>query len=355
LLHTTYTTPRLPGSFDAVQNLRRYTGESRAKTLQYLASQDAYTLHKQRRRRFPRRKTYSKGIGDLYQIDLADVSNISRYNDSYRYLLTCIDVFSKKAWAIPLLDKSGRHVTEAFEKILANGGKCNMLQSDKGSEFLNSTFQRMLERHDIHFYTSENEDVKAAVVERFNRTLKSKMYRYFTFKSTWRYVDVLQDLVDSYNATRHRSIGMSPNEVNADNEELVRSRLYPSKSSKKLRWRYNVGDTVRIATTRHSPFEKGYTAKWTRELFKVASRQPTVPVTYTLSDLLEEPIKGKFYEPELQKVARNVDDEQHFAIDKILKTRRDADGKIRYYVSWVGYPSKFNSWVHDVISIDERK
>jgi len=162
-----------------------------------------------------------------------------------------------------------------------------MLQSDKGAEFLNSTFQQMLKRHNIHFYTSENENIKASVAERFNRTLKTKMYRYFTFKNTWRYVDVLQALIDSYDATHHRSSGMSPNEVNANSEELVLSRQYPAKSARKLCWRYNVGDTVRIVATRPLPFAKGYTAKWTRERFKITSRQPTVPVTYTVSDLMD--------------------------------------------------------------------
>jgi len=97
-------------------------------------------------------------------------------------------------------------VTEAFEKILDSGGDCRMLQTDKGSEFVNSSFQQMLKRHNIHFYTSENENIKAAVVERFNRTRKTKMYRYFTFKNTWRYINILQDQVDSYNATRHRYV-----------------------------------------------------------------------------------------------------------------------------------------------------
>jgi len=68
-----------------------------------------------------------------------------------------------------------------------------MLQSDKGTEFFNSTFQQMLRRHGIHFYTSENENIKASVVERFNRTLKTKMYRYFTFENTRRYTDVLHN------------------------------------------------------------------------------------------------------------------------------------------------------------------
>ena len=156
-LHIAYTTRNAPGSFTAVENLKRYTGKSYNRVQRYLSKQDAYTLHKQRRIRFPRRKTYSKGIGDLYQADLVDLTNISRYNDSYRYLLTCIDVFSKKAWVVPLVSKSARHVTEAFEKVLASGDKCNMLQTDKGTEFVNGTFQSMLKRRGIHFYTSENE------------------------------------------------------------------------------------------------------------------------------------------------------------------------------------------------------
>ena len=120
----------------------------------FLSGRDAYTLHKPRRIRFRRRKTYSKSIADLYQIDLADLSNISSYNDGARYLLlTCIDVFSKKAWAIPVRTKTGREVANAFEKILVDG-TTNMVQSDKGTEFLNSTFQGMLKRRGIKYYTN---------------------------------------------------------------------------------------------------------------------------------------------------------------------------------------------------------
>ena len=89
-LHTAYTTPSAPGSFGGARNLKRYADKKRRKTEQYLSQLDAYTLHKQQRKRFPRRKTLSKRIDDLYQADLVDLSNLSRYNDSHRYLLTCI-------------------------------------------------------------------------------------------------------------------------------------------------------------------------------------------------------------------------------------------------------------------------
>jgi len=267
------------------------------------------TLHKPRRLRFPRRKTYSKGIGNLYQIDLVDVSNLSPHNDGMRYLLTCIDVFSKRAWAVPVRKKSGRNVANAFEPSVAER-KCNMVQSDKGTEFLNSTFQSMLQRHDIKFYTSENEDLKAAVVERFNRTLKT-MFPYFTHANTRRYVDVLDDLLHSYNNTYHRSIGMSPSEVDRDNEDQVRAQLYPKKP-KSYKWKYDVGDRVRI-TIQRRPFRKSYLGDWSEEIFEISSRLPTSPVTYELRDLGGEHIKGKFYEPEIQKVLKS--DGEYFDVE----------------------------------------
>lgn len=335
---------RLPGSFGGVKNLRRYTGRSYRETKKFLAKQDWYTLHRGRRIRFPRRKTYSKGIADLFQIDLVDVSSLAAFNDGMRYLLTCIDVFTKRAWAVSVRTKSGKNVSEAFEKILAEQ-KCNMVQSDKGSEFLNSTFQSLLQRHGIKFYTSENEDLKASVVERFNRTLKTKMYRYFTYKNTRRFVDVLDDLLHSYNNTHHRSIGMAPVEVNADNENEVRARLYPPKP-KSYKWKYDVGDRVRI-TMQRRPFHKGYLGEWSQEIFEIASRLPTTPVTYELRDLAGEAIKGRFYEPEIQKVLKS--DNETFDVDRILKTRKRG-GKIQYLVSWKGYPSKFDSWVYELVT-----
>ena len=343
-LDAVYTDPRAPGSFSGVRNLQRYGVRSEREVKKFLSGRDAYTLHKPRRIRFLRRKTYSKGIADLYQIDLVDVSSLSAFNNGMRYLLNCIDVFSQRAWSIPLRTKSGREVTEAFEKIV-DDRKCNMLQSDKGTEFLNSTFQTMLRRHNIHFYTSENEDLKASVVERFKRTLKTKMYRYFTHANTRRYVNILDDLLHSYNNTYHRSIGMTPAEVGPHNEEELRGRLYPVKP-KSYKWRYDIGDRVRIATQK-TPFRKGYLGDWSEEIFEIASRLATIPVTYELRDLGGELIKGRFYEPEVQKVLKS--DVEHFDIDKILKTRKRG-GKIQYLVSWKGYPSKFNSWVDEVVS-----
>jgi len=138
-LNAVYTRPRAPGSFGNVSTLRRYGGGTKREVKKFLGCVDAYTLNKSRRIRFPRRKTFSKGIADMYQINLADVSNFSLFNDGMRYLLTCIDVFSKRGWAVAIRTKFAGDATQAFERIIATRPP-NMVQSDKGTEFLNSTF-----------------------------------------------------------------------------------------------------------------------------------------------------------------------------------------------------------------------
>ena len=150
------------------------------------------------------------------------VSSLSKYNENFKFLLTCIDVLSKYAWVVPLKNKSGKTITDASWKIIIQRRPIH-LQTDKGSEFKNKLFQSFLEDSKIKFYTSENHEIKAAVVEPFNRTLKYKMYRYFTYKGTRRYVDVLADLVHSYNHTFHTSIKMAPVKVTVQNESEVGS------------------------------------------------------------------------------------------------------------------------------------
>jgi uncharacterized membrane protein YheB (UPF0754 family) len=118
--------------------------------------------------------------------------------------LTAIDVFSKKGWASELKNKEKLNVKNAFEKFLVSR-KPKKIQSDKGSEFYNSVFQKLLKDNNIRMYSTDS-DLKASVVERFNRTLKEKMWRYFTFSGTKKWINVLPQLIKSYNNTYHRSI-----------------------------------------------------------------------------------------------------------------------------------------------------
>jgi len=191
----------------------------------------------------------------------------------------------------------------------------------------------------IKFFTSENDDIKASVVERVQRTLKSKIWRHFSRHNTSRYIDVLPDLVESYNNSYHRSIKRTPASVNLDNQEEVWHLLYGAKKGYiKPKIALKAGDTVRISKTRYI-FAKGYTANWTEELFTVSEvRTKTDPVTYRIKDLNGEEIKGSFYEAELQKVQPKT----VFRIEKIIKFDKR---KKRYLIKWYGYDSSFNSWI----------
>ena len=190
----------------------------------WLAEQDVYTLHKPVRRRFPRRKTYSLGIDYLWHADLVDVAHLSEQNDCHRYLLAVIDVFSKYAWIIPLKRKDAKRVSDAFDEIFAGGCKPVKLQTDKGKEFVNAPLQKKLKDEGVQFYVSQNEDINAIVAERFNRTLKTKMWKHCTHRDILRYIDILTDMIASYNDTRHRTIGSAPSSVNSTNEADVRSQ-----------------------------------------------------------------------------------------------------------------------------------
>src|SRR6267154_547462 len=221
-----YFNPGLPGSFGGVNALSK--ASNRKKVKDWLSGQDAYTLHKPVRRKFKRRRTICVGMDHLWQIDLADLSSLAQHNDGFKFLLTCIDCFSRYAWVVPIKSKHATIVTEAFSSLLIDR-RPTYVQSDKGSEFINSTFQSFLKSENIRFYTSENDDIKCALVERFNRTLKTRMWRYFTYSNSLRYIDVLPSLVKSYNETIHSSIKMAPSLVTVHNESKLRKKTVRSK------------------------------------------------------------------------------------------------------------------------------
>ena len=131
-------------------------------------------------------------IDEQWQMDLADMQSMQKFNNGYRYLLVCIDVFSKYAWVIPLKNKTGPSLVDALKKILSSGRKPQKIFTDQGTEFLNRHVQAFMNEENIHLYTTYNE-TKASIVERLIRTLKIGMWRYFTAKKTMRYVDLVPD------------------------------------------------------------------------------------------------------------------------------------------------------------------
>ena len=175
----------------------------------WLFKQEAYTLHKPRRRKFIHRRVYVSGTDEQFQIYVCDMRVISKENDGHNYILTCIDVFSKYSCAIPTKSKRPAEVAEAFLSILSDGGRePKFVQTDEGTEFPGRPFPDMLNQKGIKFFTSKNPDIKCSIVERFNRTLKTRMWKVFTQFRSRRWLDVLPKLVRAYNYSHHRSIHM---------------------------------------------------------------------------------------------------------------------------------------------------
>ena len=244
---------------------------------------------------------------------------MARFNKGYKFLLTCIDVFSKFAWVVPLKNKSGETLVNGFQSILDIGRSPEKLQTDKGTEFLNRNFQSFLQEKNIHFFTT-NSELKASVVERFNRTLKTRMWKYFTAKNTRVYIDILQDIVHAYNNSYHRSIGQAPSSVSLLNVGQVRRKLYGKSWTKPMRkFKFKLGDQVRISKSRRT-FKKGYLPTWTQEIFTVTKIIPRVPPVYQLRDYADDEIEGVFYAEELQKVQKSDD---IYKIEKILAEKKE--------------------------------
>ena len=194
-----YHNPQDPGSLGGIERLLRRAKQlkvpyvNRQDVVEYLRGEQAYTLHKPARRHYQRNHIYVKGIDAQWQADLADMQGLARQNDGIRYLLTVIDVFSKFAWVEPVKTKDATAVTVAFRMVLEGAAprRPRRLQTDKGKEFFNASFTNLMRHFDIQHFASES-DQKAAVVERFNRTIKTRLWTYMSDKGTVRWVDVLQ-------------------------------------------------------------------------------------------------------------------------------------------------------------------
>ena len=200
-------------------------------------------------------------IDEIWAADLIDMQAFSKDNNETKYLLNVIDIFSKFVWIVPLKRKTEQEVANAFSKILKER-RPSKTWVDRGCEIYNKEVQKLVE-----LYSTENGE-KSCVIERFNRTVKEKIFKYFSANNTRKYVDVLDLLVDQYNNTIHSSIKMTPKEASRkENENKVWRNLYPEFGGKTLTPKFSIRDNVRI-TKKNNLFHKGYTQRWTEEVSK---------------------------------------------------------------------------------------
>ena len=313
----------------------------------WLNDQDVYNLFKQIKRKFPRLPILVNKMNEQWQIDLMDITWMSKYNEGYRYLLNVIDCFSRYAWVVPVKTKSANEITDAFRKILQTN-QPEKIQSDQGKEFKNSQLISLFKEKGINFFTTTDGTVKCAIVERFNRTLRNRISRFLYFKNSHRFIDDLPKIVKGYNNSYHRTIQMAPSEVNKANEAQVLLNIRKTHPINKAKQKpYKIGDKVRISRYKNI-FEKGDTKNFQTEIFEIKKVKKTPQgYIYKLQDYDGEDITSIFYQYELTPAK----EPSLYKINEILKTRINPHTKKKeYFVSWLGYPDKFNQWVDNVES-----
>ena len=295
----------------------------------------ANELHKPIIRNFKRRKVnFGNFPNEIWSADLIDLKRLKKYNNGFQYIINIIDLYSRYAWSIPIKNKTGKSIVEAFDSITKAmpSETPKKLWVDNGSEFYNKIFKKLLNDNNIEMYSTFNEG-KAVVIERFNRTLKNKMFKYFTANGTYKYIDILSSLINEYNNKKHSSTKLSPNELYYNKKN--NSKKINKKNKIPISYDFKIGDKVRISKFKKKKFEKGYTPNWTEEIFIIYAINMTNPVTYLIKDLNNNPIKGSFYKQELQKTNQEL-----FRISKVIRKKGQ-----KAFVSWEGYGPEFNSWI----------
>lgn len=290
----------------------------------------AFELHKQSRNIYTRRCVNVYGKNDLFQADLVEMIPLAKLNKGFKYILCVIDCFTKYAWVIPLKSKTGNDVTKAMSKILA-GNTPKLLQVDNGKEFYNKKFDMLMKKYDIKKYSTFS-TTKACIVERFNRTIKTNMYREFTSRGSRDWISILPMLISKYNNSKHRTIGMTPTQA-YENPTLV-SLKQRQVTDRKIK--FKIGDKVRISTQK-SVFTKGYLPNWSTEIFTIVKINKTLPSTFQLQDYSGKPIAGCFYTEEISKT--------HFPdgylVEKIIRRKGN-----QIFVKWLGFDNAHNSWIN---------
>ena len=301
-------------------------------------------LHKPVRKNFPKRYVFVRNVDDIWGADLVDMRKLANENDGFKHILMIIDVFSKYGWVVPLKRKSGDAVKSALKTIFVKNTP-SKIWADKGTEFYNKKVKNLLKKHNIEIYSTENAE-KCSVIERWNRTIKTQLWKYFTANGTHRYIDIIQALVDRYNSTKHRSIGCTPTDARKpSNRQQVFKKLYfkkvqqiqQDKDKEDKEPKFEIGDKVRLAVQKDM-FEKAYIINWSDRIYTVKEIKNTNPTTYTVQDDKGKEHKGAFYEQELQK--NKVD---YFRIQKILDYKK-INGKEYALVKWMEYDDSENTW-----------
>ncbi len=341
-----------PGSFSGVDKFWRSIKQSkdypssltRKKVKSWLEKEDVYKIHKPPERTFETEKIIVGQVDEQWDGDLVVFTQFSKYNKGHGYIAVFIDLFSRFVWLEPLKTKSKKNVLDMMKSLFSEGRKPSVLRTDQGVEWKNDLVRDFLKKEDVKHFIAYSA-YHASYAERCIRSVKSKLFKYFTKNTTYDWLSVIDDIADSMNATVHSFTKMAPKDVTVDNERAIYERIYLPIELKRektpVKFLFRVGDKVRLSNATQR-FDKGYQQRFTQEIFVIAVRLPTHPVRYRVKDLNGEMVLGSFYEPEM--IIAHVNDETLYAVEKVIRYKT-VNKKKMALVKWAHYSDKFNSYV----------
>jgi hypothetical protein len=350
-----YSSPGHPILFAGIENIYQYYRKLIPKNEieNFLSSLNTYTEHKEFHKG-QRNPSYSHFKRYQFQCDLVDIQHLADQNDGVRYIFTCIDTFTRFAFARLLRSKDSRSVLLAFKSILSEAGTHPIyLVMDRGTEFYNKEFELFCKRAGIKFY-SPDASIHGAFIERFNRTLQDIIYKYMTENQTKRFISTIRNgenielmplFLQTYNSRKHRMTGFSP--ILAENNSSVhylirlRQKEYQDKIKPK-KVKYRIGAVVRVSKLK-GKFDRGYQERAKGELFRIHDIKTNMGIPmYILSNYRgTEIIKGAFYAFEITPFTGEV-----YRVEKVLKRRRWR-GKNQLFVKWADFGDEYNQWIDE--------
>ncbi len=343
-----YKQPGHPVAFSAPGTVARYFNISPAKAKEFLEESFSYNLHREYKQPKVYNPYYVHKRRNQVQADLMDVSQVANENDGIRFLLLLIDIFTKKVWVYPILNKGTRAMVEAMQKWLDElQVKPDILMTDRGNEFINRPVQQLLRENNIEWQAAYG-TMKACIAERANKTIRILIAKYQTDTESLRYIDALNELVETYNTRGHRTLeNMTPNEADdPENEGRVQQIFharYEKLGRKRREPKFRIGQLVRLKTLpkKISSSAHSYAEQFHGEYFRIVRINRTLPIPlYYLRSLdTEEHISGGFYANELQPQRGDV-----YIIEKVLK-RRTRRGRREILVKWMFFGPRWNEWI----------
>lgn len=361
-----YKTPGHPVAFSSPGTIYRFFNGQVSESFirEALESIDSYNLHREYKKPRTYNTHYVYRRRKQFQADLIDIASLKEENDMVTFLLVVIDVFSRKLWVVPLRRKTAEATKDGLLVWLNSmpNDKPESFLSDSGKEFTNRLVLNLMRERNIRMVQSKNIH-KAAIAERVNKSIQVLIYKYLTNHGVVRYIDVLPEIVSTYNNRKHRSLDyMTPNEADKiKNQMKVRSihimkygKLATIKKKRIMRGRKNkfkIGDTVRIKTYAQAPSSarRAYLQQFHGELFTISDINSRLPITmYEIKSMdTEETVSGGFYANELTRIRGDT-----FKIERIIRTRGKGVRK-EYLVRWKYFGPQWDSWVkaEDMVNI----